>query len=447
MDKTRFDLLAPWFDPYKPADATLYVERADNPSRELEQSRVGPRQKHGLLIGATGSGKSTEIERLAISLREEEDPPVVGILRLQLQCDPDKLSAAQVLFLVGVTTLRLAEAKPPGKLVRELEQAYRGIVESTPNGSIDVMDLISRLLVLAGGIAGTAQPRLKVLFSAGAAASGALKDIPRLPLPGRGLPLEANDASVTRLAEAVNECLSWTRDQYQGAHLALFVDGLDKIPNPDIVESLFSSGVLALPSEPVVFTAPISLRYDVLHQRLADQFSFLTVGNFRVFRREPDGAHDDEGFDRMRRILQRRFERAKVSPEQILEGGLEEGGLADRLIEASGGVTRTLISLFDSAMRLGRIGEGARREILSEEEIQEVIEARERDTVLSLTSKRPFLEPAFSVWSTQDPPSEEAHDLLFYNLVLCYSNHWPWFRPTPLLLRYLRERYPERCPR
>ncbi len=437
--------LAPYLDPLDPAPPELYVPRPGSPLESLELARAGARRRHCLLIGAMGSGKSTELAHLARSLAGEADPPVVALLRLQDQCAPHALTAPQVLFLLGVAALALGPGSAPDKIRRALEAAYRDIVEEPARAEVDVAELVARIALVVGG-AGVAAGQMWVTALAGAATAVAksFRNLPRLSLPGRGRHLAANDAPVNRLAEAVAGCMEWTSEEYDGIRVAFFLDGLDRL-DPESVGEVFGSGVLALPPCPVVYTAPIALRYSVEGGPLEASFDFLSVGTCPVFDRSPDGAHKEAGFAALRRVLERRIKAAGLRPEQVVRGGLVPGGPADRLIEVSGGITQTFIQLCDSALRRGRVHPGPGPEVLGTEQMGQAIEALEQRTADRLEPGH--VDTVLECWRTQERPEGEAGNrLLFYNLVLCYPDGWSWFRPTPLLVRYLRDRYPDRCP-
>jgi len=275
------------------------------------------------------------------------------------------------------------------------------------------------------------------LITIGAAGKSA-RGVKRLALPGRGRSLGANDPAVTELSDAVNACLDVAATDCAGAPIALFVDGLDKL-EIDQVESFFSSGILALPLCTMVYTAPLALKHG-LEVQAADSWSqTLQLGNFRVFLRSPNGARDERGFEAMRELLDRRLKAAKLAPEDVFADGLATGGLVDRLIEASGGITRTFVRLCDVALRQGLIGDGTQRATLGEDEVDAAIHNAEQRTVLRL--RQEHVEPLIRCWTSGDRPGgDEGDRLLFYNLVHCYFNGWPWYRPTPLVIRYLRDR-------
>ncbi|MEM9458902.1 MAG: hypothetical protein AAGF11_32285 [Myxococcota bacterium] len=447
MNRAYAKAFAPFVDPKRVADGDLYVDRDDSPRQAFLEATVLDDPTHCLLIGATGSGKSTELLRLAREVARYDDPPVVAFIRLQDQCSPEALTPAQVLFLIGVMALRLIEpvGVPPAKLVDELRDAYLQIVTPPQGAQVDVADLAGRLALYLAGPASKADPTTGLVLGAGGSLLKAVKKAPTIALPGRGRTLAANDPAITRLAESVDACIERARSTYAEAPLMLFVDGLDKL---DMLHSgaMFGSDILARPVCTVIYTAPISLRYNLVGTMSDPWFKTLTLGNFRVFSHRNDGRRDPTGFLAMRRLISRRIESAGLNAEQVFESGLEPGGLVDRLIEASGGITRVFILMCDAALRRGLIGTNIEHETLTEVEVESVIRDFEQRTVTRL--KPEHYEPLLGCWETHARPGgDHGEELLFTNLVHCYANEWPWYRPTPLVLRFLKERFPDRGPR
>lgn len=446
MNRAHAIALAPFLDPKRVADQDLYVDREDSPRQAFLEATVLGEPTHCLLIGATGSGKSTELLRLAREVALYEDPPLVAFVRLQDQCSPEALTPAQVLFLIGVMALRLVDpvGVPPAKLVGELRDAYAHIVAPHDGASIDVADLSGRLAMYLAGPAARIDPTTGLLLGASGTLLQAVKKAPTIALPGRGRTLAANDPAVTRLAAAVNACIEEVRSTYADAPLMLFVDGLDKL---DMLQSgaMFSSDILARPTCTVIYTAPISLRFNLVGTMSEPWFKTLTLGNFRVFSHLRDGQRDRTGFSAMRRLLARRIEAAGLTLEQVFEDGLAPDGLVDRLIDASGGIARSFILMCDAALRRGLVGAHAERATLTEHEVASVIHDFEQRTVTRL--KPEHYDALLRCWETQSrPEGDYGEELLFTNLVHCYANDWPWYRPTPLVLRFLKERFPDRGP-
>jgi hypothetical protein len=431
--------LAPLLDPLSPADPQLYVARPEPPIAALRKAWAFDLDRHHcLLVGGLGSGKSTELMHLAVEVAQEADAPLVTLLRLQEQLDPGQVTAAQVLFLLGAASLALVPGPAPGKIVGDLEKAYAEIVDGD-GGKMDVGELVSRIAVLAGGLAkATGRPLVGELV-AGLGGVVARAKPPRLPLPGNGLKLSANQTPVTNLSQAVAAAMAWTREKYIQTPLAFFVDGLDRL-DPSSVDEIFGSGVLSLPPAPVVYSAPLALRYTVKGVALEPHFDFLTVHNFPVFDEHEHESRNPAGFAAMRELVRKRLERAVLEPTQVFTDGLTEGGLVDDAIELSGGVAQTLLRLLDGALRSAVVAASTPgADVIIDKATLDAV-AHEAAKSLALRVRPSQFEVLRKVQaSAERPEGEDSDELLYYNIVLAYPNDPAWFRPSPLLRRYLKE--------
>jgi hypothetical protein len=441
VNREQAKRLAPLFDPLLPADPLLYVARPEPPISALREAwAFGPAEGHHcLLVGGLGSGKSTELMHLAVEVAQEADAPLVTLLRLQEQLDPGQVTAAQVLFLLGAASLALVTTAAPSKIVSGLEKAYADIVEPDGAGKMNVPDLVSRIAVLAGGmVKATGRPLVGELVSGLGSLVSRAKP-PRLPLPGKGLRLSANQTPVTNLSEAVADAIAWTRKEYIQTPLAFFVDGLDRL-DPASIDEIFGSGVLSLPPAPVVYSAPLALRYTVKGIALEPHYSFLTVHNFPVFDKHEHDRPNPEAFAAMRELVLKRLDRAQLEPMEVFADGLAEGTLVDAAIEVSGGVAQTLLDLLDGALRRAVVS--ARKSGANV-----LIDASTLDNVIDEGRKRIALRVRPSQWevlrrvyaTSERPEGDAADELLYYNVVLAYPNDPAWFRPSPLLRRYLED--------
>jgi hypothetical protein len=439
VKRDQANQLAPLLDPLSPADPQLYVARPEPPFNTLREAwTFGRKRRHCLLVGGLGSGKSTELMHLAVAVAQEADAPLVTLLRLQEQLDPGQVTAAQVLFLLGAASLALVPGSAPGKIVGDLEKAYAEIVEPDGGGKMNVVGLVSRIAVLTGGVVkATGHPFVGELVG-GLGSLVARDKPPRLPLPGRGLRLSANQTPVTNLSEAVAAAMEWTRAHYMQTPLAFFVDGLDRL-DPSSVDEIFGSGVLSLPPAPVVYSAPLALRYTVNGVALEPHFDFLTVHNFPVFDQHQHDRRNGAAFDSMREIVRKRLEQAQLEPTQVFTDGLSEGGLVDDAIELSGGVAQTLLRLLEGALRRAVVSASTPGTVIIDKATLDAV-AREASKSLALRVRPSQFEILREVQaSSKRPEGEAADELLYYNIVLAYPNDPAWFRPSPLLRRYLKE--------
>ena len=434
MNEALLTRLQSSFDGLAPATTEHYVSREDDPLDRFRRTRLGGTKRHCLLTGATGTGKSTALASYADVVAAEPDPPLTYLLRLQDGFTPEELTAAQVLFLVGLADLKIGDGAAPTQLRRKLKNAYKSIVDG--GADIDLAVLLAKLAPPVAALTAKAgAPGTAVAIAAAGATASALRGVKRFPLPGRGQTLRSNDSAAVNLGEVVNECIDWVKSHYEDAPVAFFVDGLDRL-DPERMKGVFGSGILELPAAPVLYTAPLSVRYNMEGQAL-DAFQDLPLGNFRVFDQKPDGARNAGGFTAMRRLLERRFEAAGVEPSLALEGGLD-GDLVGDLIELSGGIARTLILTCETLFRHSVLddGDGPVDRAVFTAAVTEL----ERD--MSTRLEPGHVPAVIESWATRQRPQGVGSDkLLFLNFVLSHPNDFPWYRPNPLLLRFLRHQY------
>jgi hypothetical protein len=134
-----------------------------------------------------------------------------------------------------------------------------------------------------------------------------------------------------------------------------------------------------------------------------------------------------------------------VEPGKVIEGGLSDTSPALELVRKSGGVTRLLVRMLDSAMRHSVV-ERPEVQLLTAEDIAETIKDEEKAAARALSLHQEFAPDLLHSWRTTDAPLRGAARLLHANLLLCYENDFTWFRPSPLLERYLRIKYPNEAP-
>jgi hypothetical protein len=197
--------------------------------------------------------------------------------------------------------------------------------------------------------------------------------------------------------------------------------------------------VLSLPPAPVVYSAPRALRYTVNGVALEPHFDFLTVHNFPVFDQHQHDRRNGAAFDSMREIVRKRLEQAQLEPTQVFTDGLSEGGLVDDAIELSGGVAQTLLRLLEGALRRAVVSASTPGTVIIDKATLDAV-AREASKSLALRVRPSQFEILREVQaSSKRPEGEAADELLYYNIVLAYPNDPAWFRPSPLLRRYLKE--------
>ncbi len=432
------------FDPMRPLtdqDQSLYVRRTDDVAAGFARQFLFPKQHKVLVLGAVGSGKSTEIYRLAQQHRLSEPNPVVGVLDLTTHFEVAKLEPIQVLVVLALAMLRLVPdaGRQPSSEVANLANAYAEL-QGRPSSAASEIEphlqkLARGLLVLVGRgaeVFAGAELLPESVLQAGADALVQAAPLRRLSVPKVPPGLDVNERRVTQVTEAVNSLVRWTRRSLDNRPLTLFVDGLDKIPEPDDAHRMFGCGILDQFQASLVLAAPLVLRID---PTMTHAFRRLYLGNFRVLASQAqDGLFPDE-IGQMRSIFRLRVVEQGIDPESAIVGGCGSDGLLDRLILASGGLSRDFIHLCRLAVEHGSTTGSANP--LSDAEVSAAIEELRKRYLYALDAERLGILQATRNSEVRQSGAE-ADRLLNSNHVLCYGNGDPLYRPHPLILDYLQ---------
>jgi hypothetical protein len=442
------------FDPFLPAaDLAWRAERTRSPAGDILKLLRGPFDGTRVLVtGTTGTGKSTELLRIAEARSGGDFVVLLDLQRHFSEVVGDEqalrnIGSWEVVFLAGLAVVRAAAEMIsfdpiPEAYLAGLRTAWERAAHATetpaPEAQIDVGVLAKSMFVLASAalpmlapaaasaIAG-AQVGLTLLegaSKAGEATAGALKWTVRMGLSKR--PLSDQDDTMTSLLGAVNLILKYVQSKLRP--VLLVIDGLDRILDFERAESLFLrseliaqlacrlvvAGPFALHSHPakgaiprftkncVVFNEPVMKQGD--ERALGPGVEFFCD----VFRRRVAdlGAPDLVPDDLLRHLAYCSGGRARDFVRLIR--GLAEQGWLDDVDQA----TRPLVDrVVDEARRLLETGLDAGH--------IEVLEKAAQDPQHRL------------------PADPRARELLDYGKLLPYPNESEWYFPHPLLMMHL----------
>ncbi|MFH1463020.1 MAG: hypothetical protein ABIO70_01410 [Pseudomonadota bacterium] len=445
-DSQRLYLAFNYDRPLRSEEARLYVDRTDSVRGEFTRQFRFPGTQKLLMLGAVGSGKSTELYRLAELHRRSAREPVVGVLPLTAHFDVNGMQPIEVLVTLGLAATQLAPAgqEPPAALIDAVEDAWtvlRGLPASAAKeerGSLRTV--MKNVFVLVGHGAQALAGVVPLVPDAVVQASAEVlaQVIPDRPLsvPPAPANLTRNERRVTEVVQAVNDLVRWVRESRGARPMTLFVDGLDKIFEPQRATDMFAGGILAQLELPMVMAAPLVLRIDPTTVGGLGGFRTAFLGNFRVFDKHADGGHDEIGFRSMRAIFVQRVRELGMEPAAVIAGGADPGGQLDRLVEASGGLVRDFVMLCRIAVEHASDRED--EDPIHEDEVTAAIHELRQRYLQSLTTERLRILIA-TLQSQLRQPGEQADRLLITNHVLGYGNGAPWYRPHALLVPYLRE--------
>lgn len=422
----------------------LYAEREGAPYRALARDLVLAERKADvkvLLCGARGSGKTTELTRLAHDVQEHfcvvQTDLGVGL--------PDEASTLAVVTLLGVAALSAikiweepeegARSLLPGaksSVTRGIER-LQGALQRFGDGAPAVAQLLEGVSgivtffnpAMAAGLA-TASAAAKATGSASGAITKLRNDLARGPLEGRLQPEQRDDAQA--VVEAVNEILA-DLESLAGRPPLLLADGLDKRTRLDeVAQALDDEYLLRELQAPLVLTGPVNLRHDPRFRAVPGNFRLALLYNVPVWHRV-DGAvqPSPSGVQVLKDLYQRRRADAEVPADFIGEQ------LVERAAESCAGIVRDFLGLLHEAGK-NALSRGERT--IDVADLDAAIKARRLEMEGYLDEQEIKILSRVLDKGTL-PGSPEADTLLFENFIACYHNGDIWFRPHELIVDFI----------
>ncbi len=304
----------------------FYVQRPDDPLADLRVQLLSSptASEKTLLAGHRGSGKSTELNRLAA------DPEVLAHYKVVSFSVKDALELTDVdhvdlLFtLVARTVEALSSGNAPfalsDKTVKALERWRSSVVERMEQ-------------TIKGSSAD---------LSAGIDAKGLLGFFGKF---GTRLRYEKTTRETTRqvIQPQIGEFLGNVKDFFidvrlalktEGKQLLLLIEDLDKLPEIDRAETLFSDTgpYLASPPVRIVYTVPIALHYSKKFAQIAGRFGeSVFVPNVRLVSHEQGLSRWEPGFTTMEGFVRQRIEDGLVDADALEEAIVLGGGLFQQM--------------------------------------------------------------------------------------------------------------------
>lgn len=440
---TLFDkqLLAQWkpilsaLDPMRELGAdeieALYAERQGAPYKALATDLAiadQPSTLKFILCGARGSGKSTELTRLANNVRND-----FCVVHTDLAAGlPDEASTLAVVTLLGVASLHAirtwsSDDERPG----DVELRSGGRLQLALDKFGDVVPKVSKLLEGISGIVTVFDPAVGVALKASGAVASVGAEVrhalARGPLEGRLPPDKRDDAKA--VVDAVNEILDELA-LLAGRPVLLLADGLDKRTGVAEVELALSEEYLLRELRaPLVLTGPVNLRHDPRFRAVPGNFRLALLYNVPVCVRAEDGTIGpaDDGISMLRTLYERRRVAAGFSREHIA------AELIDRAAAMCSGIVRDFLGLLHAACKTALIAARTKVEL---EDLEGAIKVKrlEMEGYLDeshLDILRRVLEKGVL------PGTDRADTLLFENFIACYPNGDIWFRPHELIVGFV----------
>ena len=394
----------------------------------LDRSPAAPPYK-AFLMGRAGVGKSTEITRLALEIRDRYETLRFNV---RTQLDPREFTPFDVVLLMAVLvseeTHRLTGKAPEPSLMRALLQWYADDEEKTSED-------VSTAIEAAGGI-DTKNSWWDKVVGAFVTLKGSLKYSAVRKRESVAYKLTRIDALVDVANAVLRNCAHLLR-QHNGKQWLFVGEEFDKtgIPSDKQIDLfLVHGGTIFVGLEAnLVFNLPLALAFGSRASELP-ALPRLVVYDTAVYTPEKKPAAPGRAFART--VLE-----ARVDP------ALFEEGQMDRLIVASGANLRDLFNMVREAAINARVDE---RTVIAAEDVQAVLlnwrfqfQSRLGTTQYDA---RPIenakkVERLVELYNSKDAGQELNDDvlgiLLAANAVQEFNgNHW--FGVHPLIVDYLK---------
>lgn len=422
----------------------LYAEREGAPYRSLARDLAlaeRPAEVKVLLCGARGSGKTTELTRLAHDVEER-----FCVVQTDLGAGlPDEASTLVVVTLLGVAALRAIKVwsepdgdvqalVPTGKAsvargIERLQGALQRFGEGVP-AVAQLLDGVSGIVTffdptLAAGLA-TASGVAKAAGSTATAITKLRNDLARSPLEGRLPPEKRDDAQA--VVEAVNGILA-DLQALAGRPPLLLADGLDKRTRLDEVEQALNDEYLLRDLQaPLVLTGPVNLRHDPRFRAVPGNFRLALLYNVPIWHRvDGDVQPSPDGARVLKDLFQRRREDAGI-PENLIGEPLVE-----RAAQSCAGIVRDFLGLLHEA---GKNALSRGQQTVDAADLDTAIKTRRLEMEGYLDEQEIELLARVLDKGTL-PGALEADTLLFENFIACYHNGDIWFRPHDLIVSFI----------
>ncbi len=409
------------FDPRRPlcgeALDSFYIDRPHNPLERmliyLQGLGLNDQPVKLLFTGHVGSGKSTELNKLATRLENQ-----FFIVNLDVRQSLNLSDLTYVDILLGLTTALFRRAteekvlkKAPARIAADVWEDVGLFIEKTIFGPAYLPDLKSKISF------STKVNLLAAEFEAKFSQESSTREDVRKRMESR----------VAELVSKLDFITRQVRDQYKRPVL-FFVENTDK-PDLERARRLFVNHTHTLTNfqAAVIYTFPVGLRYSSDFTLIKDHFDQdFVLPNIKVSER--DGSVDDRGVGRLREAVEKRADLDLFDPEAL-----------DVMVRASGGLIRTLIRLIQSSAVYAlsdeheRITPGSARAAIAEEKADyiaalsaddyEILAARMRDRELS--------------------SDEGVQRLLQSRALMEYANGAPWCDVHPVIRDLVKERASE----
>lgn len=395
-------------------------DKYSSPILDIYDACKMPSDKNAfLLLGHRGSGKSTELNKMAEKLRAEGY--YVESVQCALDLDLNNIIYTDLLILMGNALLKIAE-KQGCELGNDLEDRIikYWTVEEEKCQEIGA----GANVALSGGI--SADTKGKLFLSKILNFMVSLKSDLKFNEETRTVYREKVSKRASEWINIMTEIadkLTIENDQKQP--IVIFEE-LDKLTYRDAGKIFYSyPSILSGVSFPIIYTIPIFMSYETMFGSLDGYFEAKTFPMIKV--KTIDGTDNDEGIETIKKIVEKR-----------MDLNLFDYDVLELIIKKTGGSIRDLFTVIVSgATRAMR----RQAETISKEDVSIALEQHKTTLTKRIDSRHyEFLAKVYSDKSYREQISDKKmlFEMLKAGVVLEYNSK-RWHDVHPLVGEFLEE--------
>lgn len=389
---------------------------------------------HTLFVGQRGSGKSSELRRLADRVGSQFFTVLIDVDELT---DLFSVNHVEVLYLMGATIYGAGIARGlriDKGLLNDLVNSIQTLVREQTNKkdfTIDIQTLVEAITtgaaVAVGGPVGAVMIAAVNLFKGIKFSLGVSDSVVRK--------LEVKP-QVTTIVQALNQLIAAVEAE-SSQSLLVIVDGLDRVEFEQGRAVFAESQILSQPDCHLIYVIPAHLYYSpqlILAKQIFRKVYLLP--NIKLHEPGTDTPFV-AGYELMQTVVERRLqETAYTRPQLFADDALE------LLIKMSGGLMREFIRLVQSAVLNAATGQAAKVEMSAAEA---AVDALRRDYMAGMTD--PLLEELVKLAETGLPTGTDAGNMLLQSsFILAQSNRELWYEVHPVLAPFVEQERLKRRP-
>lgn len=385
---------------------TWYVQRPATPRNRLRIALVNQREPQKVLfVGHRGSGKSTELNKLAEEVNESFH--TIGFNALDVVGRSSMRYEDLMLTLATQITRRCIDDNLVGRPRAEpLREGWQGVADwwrrvvagidfPSAAGEISTSATLSTLL-----------GEIEIGISQSSFTRDQLNDLV--------------DRQMPELIRQLNWVIGEAERHLNPRRLLVIVEGLDKV-DLEAARNIFrdhATTITALHAS-MVYTFPLALRYSQDYRTVQRHFNTdLYLHNLAV--RRDDGADDHEGMATLREIVLKRLEPQLIAAEALSQIAQASGGLPSDLIRLVNAAAIYALERSDAALAVEPgDAQNAIRDL-----------RRELAATLSMAEWKLLKQCHANRLLTNEP---EIQQLLYKGALVEYSNSRQWCDVHPLL--------------